>query len=67
MTTGEIIRNARKEWHWSQKKLAKELDISRNSLSRIENGDCANMTAATAVKISRTLGISLDLLLCPEW
>lgn len=64
MTTAEIIKTARKEWGWSQKRLAKEANISRQSVSRIEAGDYLNMTAYTAVQIARALGISLDFLLC---
>lgn len=66
MTTGEIIIQARKDWNWSQARLAKEIGISRQALSRIETGDSLNMTARTAVELSRALAISLDYLLCPN-
>ena len=64
MTTGEIIKNARKEWKWSQERLAKEVGISRYALSQIENGKELNMNARTAVKIANVLGLTLDFLLC---
>lgn len=66
MTTGQIIAQARKEWKWSQERLAKEVGISRQTMSRIETGDALNMTAYTAVKIARVLGLSLDFLLCRD-
>ena len=66
MTTGEIIKNARKEWKWSQERLAKEVGISRYALSQIENGKELNMNARTAVKIANVLGLTLDFLLCRE-
>lgn len=66
MTTGEIIKQARHGFGWTQEKLANEAKISRNSLSRIENGDTINMAAFTAVNIAKALGISLDVLLCPD-
>lgn len=64
MNTGERIVQARREWNWSQERLAQEIGISRQCLSRIENGEALNMTAGTAVKIARVLGLSLDYLLC---
>ena len=66
MRTGQIVTIARKELKLTQAELAKRADITRNSVSRIENGDYANMTAYTAVKLARALGISLDVLLCLE-
>ena len=65
MTTGEKIKTARKEFNWSQSRLAREVGISRNSLRRIENGDSLNMTAKTAVKIADTLALELNYLLRP--
>lgn len=64
MTTGMIVANARKKMGLTQSQLAKEVNISRNSISRIENDDSANMTAYTAVALARALGLSLDVLLC---
>lgn len=64
MTTGQKVKAARKEWKWSQMRLAKEVGISRAALSRIENGSEPNMSIATATKIAKTLGLSLDYLLC---
>ena len=64
MTTGEKIKVAREEFGWSQDRLAKEINISRHSLSRIETSEELNMKAATAVLIAKALGLSLDYLLC---
>lgn len=66
MKTGQIVTIARKDLGITQEELAKRADVTRNSISRIENGDYANMTAITAVKIAKALGISLDVLLCLE-
>ncbi len=65
MTTGEKIKMARTEWKWSQSKLAREVGISRNSMRRIENGESANFTAKTAVRIADVLSLELDYLLRP--
>lgn len=66
MTTAEIVRTARQEWGWSQKRLAKEANISHQAVSRIESEECTSMTTKTAVQIARALGISLDFLLCRD-
>lgn len=66
MKTGQIVTISRKELGITQAELAKRADVTRNSISRIENGDYANMTAHTAVKLARALGLSLDVLLCLE-
>lgn len=66
MKTADIIRTARTEFGWTQAKLAKEANISRQEISRIESGESLNMTAQTAIQIAKALGISLDYLLCLE-
>lgn len=64
MTTGMIVANARKRLGITQAELAENIGVSRNTVSRIENDEYANMTAHTALNLARALGVSLDYLLC---
>lgn len=61
---GERIRNRRKELRLTQAQLAEYVGISRVSLTKIENSDTANMSVNTAINLAKTLGLSLDYLLC---
>ena len=50
---GERIRKRRKEFGMTQQELADAVQISRNSLSRIETADVPNMTVYTAMRIAK--------------
>ena len=63
---GERIKNRRKELGMTQQELADAIQISRNSLSRIETADVPNMTVYTAMRIAQALGISMDFLIYGE-
>lgn len=63
---GERIRKRRKEFGMTQQELADAVQISRNSLSRIETADVPNMTVYTAMRIAKALGISMDFLVYGE-
>lgn len=63
---GKRIMERRKKLGLTQAELADKVGISRNSMSRIECGDGLNMTAYTAVRIAKVLGMTLDFLLCGE-
>ena len=62
--TGQRIKTARIEQHMTQRELAEKVGITRIALARIESSEKPNMTASTAVSISKALGLSLDFLLC---
>ena len=60
------IRDTRESQNITQEKLAEMVGISRVALSRIENSDHPVMYAATAYKIAKALGVSMDSLFCAE-
>ena len=49
---------ARKAKGWSQEKLAREIEMSRETVAQIEKGNAPRVE--TALKIARALGKSLD-------
>ena len=58
---GKRIKILRKEKSLSQEKLAKEVGISRVTLSKLENGYLANVSIATLDKVLSILGYELEL------
>lgn len=59
----EVIKNAREINGYSQRQLAKELNISNSELSRIESGSRQKPDTEILTKIANILGLSLrDLL-----
>lgn len=63
---GERIKNRRTELGMTQQELADAVNISRNSLSRIETSVVPNMTVYTAMRIAKVLGITMDFLVYGE-
>lgn len=59
----EVIKNAREINGYSQRQLAKELNISNSELSRIESGSRQKPDTETLTKIANILGLSLRELL----
>ena len=62
------VYELRKSFHISQEKMALDLDISRRSISKIENGE-QNLSLDMAYRIAAYFGLLLpDVfpLLCPE-
>ena len=60
---GERIVELREERGLTQADFARKLDIDDSSLRRIESGR-TNPTTKTLFKISRTLGVTIDVLFC---
>ncbi len=58
---GKRIKTLRKERALSQEKLAKEVGISRVTLSKLENGYLANVSIATLDNVVSILGYELEL------
>ena len=58
---GKRIKTLRKEKNLSQEKLAKEVGISRVTLSKLENGYFANVSIATLDNVLSILGYELEL------
>jgi len=58
---GERIKTLRKERKLSQEELAKRAGISRNTLSKLENGYIANISIVTFEKVLNILGYQIDI------
>ncbi len=58
---GSKIRSLRKDKNISQVNLAKTVGISRNTLSKLENGYIANISIVTLDKVLNTLDYQLDI------
>lgn len=58
---GSKIRSLRKEKKISQENLAKTVGISRNTLSKLENGYIANISIVTLDRVLNVLNYQLDI------
>ena len=58
---GETIKKLRKEKNMTQESLAKKANISRATLSKLENGYIANVSIVTLNDILNHLGYELDI------
>lgn len=56
---GEVIRDARKRHGWSQSELGEKAGVSRPTVARVEANN--DVTTATIAKLSRALGLTLEL------
>jgi len=54
------LKKLRQKKGWSQEKLAKEADISYNTLIKIERGRIKNPKLETLIKLAKALGVSID-------
>ena len=58
---GNKIKSLRKEKKVSQETLSKRVGISRNTLSKLENGYIANISIVTLDRVLNVLGYQLDI------
>ena len=58
---GETVRRLRKEKSITQEQLAKMASISRATLSKLENGNIAQVSIVTLNDILNHLGYELDI------
>jgi HTH-type transcriptional regulator/antitoxin HipB len=58
---GKIIKKLRKEKNLSQEELAKKANISRATLSKLENENLTKISVATLDKILGILGYTIDI------
>ncbi|GAH62639.1 unnamed protein product [marine sediment metagenome] len=58
----ENIKKLRNKKGWSQEKLAREADISYQTLIKIEQNRIKNPKLQTLIKLAEALGVSLDKL-----
>jgi transcriptional regulator with XRE-family HTH domain len=63
MTTGERIRNRRKELDISADKLADRIGVSRSTIFRYENGSIEKMPINTLIPIARALNTTVAYLM----
>ncbi|HEC92651.1 MAG TPA: XRE family transcriptional regulator [Candidatus Atribacteria bacterium] len=54
------LKKLRQKKGWSQEKLAREADISYNTLIKIERGRIKNPKLETLIKLAKALGVSID-------
>jgi transcriptional regulator with XRE-family HTH domain len=54
------IRELRKKKGYSQEKLAREADVSYNTVVKLESGESKHPTIQTMAGIAQALGVSLD-------
>ncbi|WP_457744025.1 helix-turn-helix domain-containing protein [Sulfurimonas sp.] len=58
---GKSIKTLRKERGLTQEELAKNVNISRVTLSKLENGYIANISIVTLNAVLNVLGYELDM------
>jgi transcriptional regulator with XRE-family HTH domain len=59
---GERLTYLREGRQWSQQELAKRSGVPYMTIYRLEEGIYEDTRTATAAKLARTLGVSLDVL-----
>ena len=60
ITNLKNIKELRNKKGWSQEKLAREADISYQTLIKIERGGIKNPKIETMIKLAGALGVSID-------
>lgn len=65
MDLGNRVRKCRNERHWSQEKLAEEVNVSLNTISRIEGGQ-TRMSIEVFMRLVQALGVDAELLIFGE-
>lgn len=58
---GSKVKELRKESKITQEALSKKVGISRNTLSKLENGYIANISIVTLDKVLNALSYELDI------
>lgn len=60
------LRVRREEMHMTQEDLAKASNVSRQTISALENGKCENVLVGTLMSLSKALDTTVDKFFCPE-
>ena len=63
---GGRIKEKREEMHMSQENLAKASNVSRQTISALENGKCTDVLVGTLASIAGVLGTTVDNFFCKE-
>lgn len=57
---GNAIKERREELRMSQEELSKASNVSRQTISALENGKCENVLVGTLLSISKALDTTID-------
>jgi transcriptional regulator with XRE-family HTH domain len=63
---GERIKERREALHMKQDDLAKASNVSRQTISALENGRCENVLVGTLLSIAKALDTTIDNFFCTE-
>ena len=62
-TPGDRIVDLRKNKGWSQEELAKQVNVSNSTISRIEKGESQKIDSDVILSIAKLFGVSTDFIL----
>jgi len=63
---GSWIKSRREELRMSQEELAKTSNISRGTISALENGKCDDVLVGTLKSLAKALDTSIDNFFCDD-
>ena len=63
---GKAIKDRREELRMSQEDLEKASQVSRGTISALENGKCKNMLVGTLLSIAKALDTTIDDFFCND-
>ena len=63
-TSAARIKALREERGWSASTLAKKAGVNRSQIARLENGESAGISSDLLIRLSLSLGVSADYILC---
>ena len=63
---GERIKERREELRMTQEDLSKASNVSRATISTIENGKCDNVLVGTLLSICKAMDTTIDNFFCNE-
>lgn len=63
---GKAIKDRREELRMSQEELEKTSNVSRGTISALENGKCKNMLVGTLLSIAKALDTTVDNFFCEK-
>jgi transcriptional regulator with XRE-family HTH domain len=63
---GKAIKKRREELRMSQEKLSEASNVSRGTISALENGQCKDVLVGTLLAISKALDTTVDNFFCDD-
>jgi len=61
VSLAQKIAELRDKQHLNQSQLAKRMNVSQQFISKLENGDKANVTLETLAKIAKSLNMAVEI------